>query len=139
MIIKGVDIPRDDLWISQGLIQQAVAEIPSLINSEVSKPVRTFREASAASVDTLPIYLTINPPLLNSQIKSPTPNKAPNPLRPTTSRSYSTTTNPMAFFGTSVLGIGFGVSLIPQITDAAKELGLIEDRDSFEYELEHTV
>ena len=139
MIVPGVDIPKDDLWISQGVIQQTVAALPSLINSEIAKPVRTFREASAASVDTLPIYLTVNPPLLNSQIKSPTPNKVPNPLRPTTSRTYATTTNPMAFFGTSVLGIGFGVSLIPGITDTAKRLGLIEDMDSFEYELEHTV
>lgn len=139
MIVPGVDIPEYNDWFSQSTMMDVIQETVESIPRSVSNPVISFRAASYGSVDSLPIYLTLNPPLINSQIKSPAPNKAPNPLRPTTSKSYATTTNPMAFFGTTLLGVGFGVSLIPQITLAARELGLIENPDTFEYELEHTV
>ena len=139
MIVPGVDIPKMDDWFSQSTLLDVMQQTVESVPRSVSNPVISFRAASYGSVDSLPLYLTLNPPLINSQIKSPTPNKAPNPLRPTTSKSYATTTNPMAFFGTSVLGLGFGVSLIPQIQMAARELGLIEDPNSFEYRLENEI
>lgn len=139
MIVGGVDIPKKYDWFSQNYLLDQIGQSVDQIRTMDSKPVRSFREASYGSVDTLPLFLTLNPPLLNSQIKSPTPNKTPNPIRPTTSRSYATTTNPMAFFGSSVLGVGFGVSLIPQIQAAAYELGLIQDPNSPEEELRTTL
>lgn len=139
MIVPGVDIPKRQDWFSQSFMLDKIQETVESVPRSLANPVISFRAASYGSVDSLPIYLTLNPPLINSQIKSPTPNKAPNPLRPTTSRTYATTTNPMAFFGTSVLGIGFGVSLIPQITLAAQGLGLIEDPNSPEYQLGQTL
>ncbi len=139
MIVPGVDIPKRHDWFSQSFMLDAIQETVESLPRSVSNPVISFRAASYGSVDSLPIYLTLNPPLINTQIKSPAPNKAPNPLRPTTSKTYATTTNPMAFFGTSVLGVGFGVSLIPQITLAAQALGLIDDPNSPESQLENTL
>tara|TARA_B110000438_G_scaffold300880_1_gene354336 strand:+ start:102 stop:506 length:405 start_codon:yes stop_codon:yes gene_type:complete len=133
MIIQGVDIPEDDMWFSFNVVMEVFSGDTAPSTPTKSKPVVNFREASSGSVRDLPIYLTLNPPLLNSQIQKPYPNQLRQPPR-----ARITTTNPMFAFGSSVLGIGFGVSLIPQLTMAARALGIIENPDSFEYEIENT-
>jgi hypothetical protein len=45
----------------------------------------------------------------------------------------------MFYFGSSLLTVGFGISLIPGLTEAAQALGIIEDPDSFESQMATTL
>jgi hypothetical protein len=137
MIVPGVDIDKKEIWFNRG----PQIEILSQLNfpKPTSKPAPVYSATNPPpSRNDVPfeISILINPPLLNSQINAANPRTPPKPFGP---RPSTPVNNPMFYFGSSLLTVGFGISLIPGLTEAAQALGIIEDPDSFESQMATTL
>lgn len=130
-IIADIGVP----WWLSGILN------PPLLNSIIQKQsLPTDFKPSAKLINTYrPDRVLISQPNKRSYRPGRTPGKPVISIKPAKPAPFRTpATNPMFFFGSSILGFGFGVSLIPSVTMAATELGLIEDRDSWQYQMEST-